>query len=356
MNNNTKFLALFALVNLILISGLCYRKYTAESVVHQPAPPPVQQPIEPEPEPEPTYTFEDAVASITASELKKDLEYIASDECGGRSPGSAGYNRAADYWKKRMTDAGLQVMEQPCAGCKNVFAWLDGENKNEIVVVGAHMDHLGQRGSSVYNGADDNGSGTVALLEIAQACAMLKDELKRTIVFQAYTAEERGLVGSRYYCNNPMFPEDNPDIKKHIAMINLDMIGRLGRETTMRALEEEAYNAVDLREYLSQLSSRYSCTRVARVGVGGGSDHSSFRSKGVPVVFFHTGTHGDYHRPSDTVDKINYEGMEQISKLCFELAWMCCQEGAVGARMITPDEGLPTHDHDHPDVPFPVVR
>lgn len=202
---------------------------------------------------------------------------------------------------------------------KNVIAFVPGRGagRDEYVIVGAHYDHLGrgETGSlsmlgrrEIHNGADDNASGTVAMLELAKHYA--KANPQRSIIFIAFTAEERGLLGSAHFVNEPPVPLD-----KVVAMINLDMVGRLAGDTlevggSGTAAEFEAIiAAVDEQ---SQLRLKPASSRVGGQGGLGPSDHASFARKKIPVMFLWTGNHVDYHRPTDTADKVNYEGMVMI--------------------------------------------
>ena len=238
----------------------------------------------------------------------------------------------------------------------NVVGILEGSDKtlaNEAIVIGAHYDHLGLGGqgslaansTEVHHGADDNASGTAALIELARAFAAEKKN-KRTLIFIAFSGEEEGLLGSKHYVNNAVFPAD-----RTVAMINLDMIGRLDNEKLNvggigTAIEfrtmvlGEAINAIG-RKPLDLSHARKSATppktltsssgtfttispvtnqspsfdlRLSEDGFGP-SDHSSFYGKKIPVLFFFTGTHSDYHKPSDTAEKINYPGLIRITGL-----------------------------------------
>ena len=214
--------------------------------------------------------------------------------------------------------------------------------KNEAIVIGAHYDHLGHGGpgslaansTEIHHGADDNASGVAAIIEMARALAKEKSN-KRTIIFIAFSGEEEGLYGSQFYVNNPVFP-----LGKTVAMINLDMVGRLkddkltiggmGTAGEWKALVEEKNEAllgekdnitVGTAEILPDGTSRIVDLRkfnspAFRLQLNddgfGPSDHSSFYGKKMPVLFFFTGTHNDYHKPSDTADKINYAGEAKV--------------------------------------------
>ena len=223
----------------------------------------------------------------------------------------------------------------------NVIGVLEGTDptlKNEAIVIGAHYDHLGHGGQGslspntkdIHHGADDNASGTSAVIELAR---MFKSEPgaiatgfrnKRTIIFIAFGGEEEGLLGSKYYVNHPTFPID-----KTIAMINLDMVGRLnenkltvggiGTATEMKALVEDlnGHNRVGVEKH-SYAAPSFNL-QLNEDGFGP-SDHSSFYGKQIPVLFLFTGTHLDYHKPTDTAEKINYSGLTKITQYAALLA------------------------------------
>lgn len=191
----------------------------------------------------------------------------------------------------------------------------NSEAGDEWVVLGAHHDHLGMGGAgsrapgvhAIHPGADDNGSGTVLVLEVARALARLPQRPRRNILFLAFGAEELGLVGSRAWCDDPTVP-----MEKIVAMVNTDMVGRLRDEklTIEGTASEDAWPPFfeGAQEGLPLVLDR-----VKNDQFGGRSDHASFRDQGVPVAFLFTGLHPDYHRPSDTADKINYVGLEEIA-------------------------------------------
>ncbi|MCR4416491.1 MAG: M28 family peptidase [Ignavibacteria bacterium] len=202
---------------------------------------------------------------------------------------------------------------------RNVIAFLEGNDpqlKNEIVVIGAHYDHLGMggRGSlasskepQVHNGADDNASGTSGVLELAEYFSARKNQLKRSLLFILFSGEELGLLGSKHFVDNPTVP-----INQIVAMINMDMIGRLNEN---RLTIYGTGTSPKWKPLLNKLNSDSSFKFNFIDGGFGPSDHSSFYSKNIPVLFFFTGTHQDYHKPSDDVDKINFVGMEKVLKL-----------------------------------------
>lgn len=213
-------------------------------------------------------------------------------------------------------------LELKTVTAKNVLGLLEGadpEKKKEIVVVGAHYDHLGygdygslggpEAANKMHRGADDNASGTASVIELARAFTTAKVKPRRSILFMTFTGEERGLVGSRHYVNHPVLP-----LADHVAMVNLDMVGRGKTGEFLVSGVGTSPIWPDLVETINQRLS----TKV-RFGQSGfaPSDNTSFFQKGIPVLFFFTGMHEDYHRPSDTWDKINQEQMEVVARYTF---------------------------------------
>jgi Zn-dependent M28 family amino/carboxypeptidase len=215
---------------------------------------------------------------------------------------------------------------------ENIWAYIEGYDKpSEIIVISAHYDHIGIKDGKIYNGADDDGSGTVALLEIAQAFAIAKKEghgPKRSILFMHMTGEEHGLLGSSYYSQNPLFPLANT-----ITDINIDMIGR----------HDEFHN--DSSNYVYLIGSDYLSTDLFNICEAANkkninlsldykfndradpnrfyyrSDHYNFAKNGIPSVFLFSGVHADYHKPTDEVDKIEFEALKKRTQLAFSIAW-----------------------------------
>ncbi|MBK7630186.1 MAG: M28 family peptidase [Ignavibacteriales bacterium] len=190
----------------------------------------------------------------------------------------------------------------------------------EYLVIGAHFDHLGWGGQnslymgepSIHNGADDNASGTSGLLELAEKFSSIKDQIKRDIVFVAFSGEELGLLGSSYVVNNFPLPIDND-----ITMINMDMIGRLNDKNDLIV-----YGTGTSSKWKNILDDKndYDFNLTFNDEGFGPSDHSSFYGKKIPVLFFFTGTHSDYHKPSDDADKINGNGEEKVVKYVYDVA------------------------------------
>jgi hypothetical protein len=215
---------------------------------------------------------------------------------------------------------------------ENVLAYIEGEDKkDEVVVITAHYDHIGVENGVVYNGADDDGSGTAALLEIAQAFSKAKasgNGPRRSILVMPVSGEEKGLLGSRHYSENPVFP-----LAETVANLNIDMIGRtdsahaisepyvyiIGSDrlsSELHAVNEEANNAhvgldLDYRFNSEEDPNRFYYR----------SDHYNFARKGIPCIFYFSGVHEDYHQPGDDVDKIRFDLLEQRARLVFHTAW-----------------------------------
>jgi len=232
---------------------------------------------------------------------------------------------------------------------RNVLAALEGSDptlKNEWVIISCHLDHNGADGDRIYNGADDNGSGTVAMLEIAEAYALAAQDghrPKRSILFAAFNSEERGLLGSWAFVERPPVPLD-----RIVAVLNMDMVGRNeeipdGGGPRFRGLPVQSAdsnaNAVNLLGY-SRSSSLAATIDHANAAIGltlkkvldnnssnllRRSDQWPFLQKGVPAVFFHTGLHPDYHTPNDQPEKINYAKMERIARLVHQTSWDLAQ-------------------------------
>ena len=219
------------------------------------------------------------------------------------------------------------TVDRPEVKVKNIIGVLDGKGPlaKEYVIMGAHYDHLGRgdpgslaAGSkAIHYGADDNGSGTTAVLELARRFAANPEREGRSLVFMLFTGEERGLLGSAYYCKNPILP-----LKDTAAMVNLDMVGRLraDEKTKKDKLEIGGVGTAKMFEpLLDKLNSSYDFDLKKTKSGEGPSDHTSFYHKEVPVFFFFTGLHAQYHRPTDTPDLVNYEGMKKVTDMVEEL-------------------------------------
>jgi hypothetical protein len=216
---------------------------------------------------------------------------------------------------------------------QNVLGFIEGTDparKNEVVVVSAHYDHLGKRGDDIFNGADDNGSGTSAVISIAGAFEEAKRQgigPRRSVLCLLVTGEEKGLLGSEYYSEFPVFP-----LKNTVADVNIDMIGRMDNKHS-----DPMYTYVigsdrlssELHEINEEVNSKYTHLDLDYTYNALNdpnrfyyrSDHYNFAKHGIPAIFYFSGVHEDYHRPSDTVDKIMFDKAAVIAKLAFHTAW-----------------------------------
>lgn len=212
-------------------------------------------------------------------------------------------------------------IEQTRIATRNVVGVLEGAGPHaeETIVIGGHYDHLGRGGVTsgslaffshdIHNGADDNTSGTAMVIELARRLAAHRDPLPRRVVFLAFSGEERGLLGSRYYVAHPLYP-----LKETVMMINCDMVGRLNAKSELTMIGTGSTPGMD--QLADRLGRKEGLTikKVAGMSDGfGGSDHESFYDKGIPILFAFTGLHREYHRPSDDSDLINFPGMARVA-------------------------------------------
>lgn len=291
------------------------------------------------------------IKSISKESLKTNLFIIASDEMEGRDTGSKGQKKAGDYLISQYRKSGISFptgasdfyQRIPSASLnsrrnenlpdsENIWAFIKGSEKpEEVLVISAHYDHIGIKNGEIHYGADDDGSGTVAVLEIAKAFQKAKEEgngPKRSILFLHVTGEEHGLLGSKYYSENPLF-----SIANTITDVNIDMIGR----------RDEAHK--DSNNYIYLIGSDYLSSDLYTICENANknfinttidytfndrndpnrfyyrSDHYNFAKKGIPSVFLFNGVHADYHKPTDTPDKIEYDALAKRTQLAFAIAW-----------------------------------
>jgi hypothetical protein len=283
-----------------------------------------------------------AAHDVVPDRYLEHVRFLASDELQGRGNGTEGLERAAEYIAGQFARAGLkpggdggsyfQTFDLPAGRqdpgatlttARNVVGLVPGSGgSDEAVIVGAHYDHLGtgRHGSrapdargEVHNGADDNASGTAALLEIARlAAAGAEAPLARALVFVAFAGEEIGLLGSRRYVERPPVPLD-----RTIAMINLDMIGRPDGRLLLSGLEHAPSLEADLRAAREAAGSRLRIERFREGGSAGSSDDASFSRRRIPAIAFFSGFHADYHRPTDDWEKLDLDGAVEVTRLAW---------------------------------------
>jgi Peptidase family M28/PDZ domain len=265
---------------------------------------------------------------ISTKNIKKHISFLASDKLKGRGTGTADEMLAAQYISKQFKKYGLKpkgtngylqafkanIDTVHQVEAHNVVGFLDN-GAALTVVVGAHYDHLGegfQAGSllanskgQIHNGADDNASGVAGVLELARYFATNRTTEKHNFLFICFSGEELGLLGSKHYANNPTI-----DLTKGNLMINMDMIGRYeeGKSITIGGWgTSKKWGSV-----IPPLAEQNKITFKIDSAGAGPSDHTSFYTKNIPVLFFFTGVHGDYHKPSDDTELINFEGEAKV--------------------------------------------
>ncbi|MEX2477172.1 MAG: M28 family peptidase [Gracilimonas sp.] len=279
----------------------------------------------------------ETTSDISFLDVQTHISFLASDEMKGRETGTAEEAKAANYIADLFREYGLEpagdeetyfqeftvnmsAMENPHAEdsdstadkrlSKNVAALLPGTgDSDELIIIGAHYDHLGMgefgslssSDSTIHNGADDNASGTAGLLELAEYFAANRPETD--VLFLAFSGEEMGLLGSQYYVDNPTVDLDNA-----LAMINMDMIGRMSDERAMIF----GVATTDVWESILTEANSDSLNLDLVADGTGASDHTSFYYKDIPVLHYFTDTHADYHRPSDDTEWINFEGQARL--------------------------------------------
>ena len=264
-------------------------------------------------------------AEVRGADLLRHLRFLASDTLEGREAGTSGGRAAAVYLAGELRRLGLQpagddgrFTQDFGAGFSNVLALLPGADaalRDDYLVVCAHYDHVGygRRGNaygpvgSIHNGADDNASGTSAILEIAEALALAPEKPRRSILFAWWDAEEINLNGSEYWRAHPTLPLGGARLA-----VNVDMVGRLSGE---RLIVHGARTAAGLRTIVSLANAETDLRLEFDRRHQRDSDHFPFFQQRVPYLFFDTGKHADYHRPTDDVDRLNLPGLERITRL-----------------------------------------
>lgn len=275
--------------------------------------------------------FRAAVNSITLTEVGNHVDVLADDSLEGREAGTEGGRKAGQYLSDAMEDYGVDPAGengnyyQPFgAGYRNLLGIIRGrdpELKHEIILVGAHYDHVGYGTSRnslgpigrIHNGADDNASGTAGVLEVMEAFSLLAEPPRRSVLFALWDGEEKGLLGSKHFVNCPTVPLDD------IAFVfNCDMIGRL-RAHRLKVFG--ARTAGGLRRLVCDANTACDMRLNFVWDVQPNSDHYPFFQHDVPFLMFHTGLHDHYHRPSDDAELINDKGLETVSELLFRVAY-----------------------------------
>ena len=285
------------------------------------------------------YSCSNTTSSVS---IKDDVAFLASDELEGRQTGTKGEKKALAYISKRFEELGLsgkgtngyvqpfsfKPKTNPHEEVKfdvngdgtitgnNVIGYLDNKAEN-TVIIGAHYDHLGYGGEgslfrdtikAVHNGADDNASGVALLLDLAKK--LKGKNTNNNYLFMAFSGEEMGLLGSNYFVKNPTI-----DTKKVSYMINMDMVGRMKKDSSLAV-----YGTGTSPIFKQVLKAHNNDFKLIQNESGvGPSDHSSFYLADIPVLHFFTGQHSDYHRPSDDIETLNYEGMAKISNYIFDI-------------------------------------
>lgn len=286
--------------------------------------------------------------SIKPIELQAYLYALASDDFEGRETGEPGQKKAARFLKEfyvqneiksplggqdYFQDIPSSYFDNRFKETENVVAMIKGSQfPEQVVVVSAHYDHVGMNAQGqVFNGADDDGSGTVAVMQVAQAFKKAVEagyRPKRTLLFLHFTGEEKGLLGSLYYAENPIFPLANT-----VADLNIDMIGRVdkfheGEPNYVYLIGSDRLSSA-LDSVINQQNRKYTKLLLDYKYNAEDdpnrfyyrSDHYNFAKHNIPVVFFFNGVHEDYHQLTDTADKINYDLLSKRAKLVFYTAW-----------------------------------
>lgn len=275
-----------------------------------------------------------AQSDITEKEIAEHISFLASPKMAGRFPGSLENRKVVKYLVKNFKLAGVKPLgksyiqefttkirvkkglDTPVVTTQNVVGFIEGNDpilKNEFIVLGAHYDHLGMGGPSsrkpdtlgIHPGADDNASGTAALLEIGERLAVNRKDLKRSVILIAFGAEEQGLIGSKYFVENPVVPLSS--IK---FMINMDMVGRLNAEKQLFMGGAASFEGG--MELMKSLGTGSGLNPVVNPYDVGGSDHVPFYKKNISVLGFHTGGHPQYHMPEDVFSLINVPGEKLV--------------------------------------------
>ena len=274
--------------------------------------------------------------TILSVDAQSIVGTLASDSLQGREAGEEGARMAADYIVSLLKEWGVEPLAHDdylqhfvvdSCSMNNILAVIPGKSE-EYVIVGAHYDHVGFQtavnGDSCYNGADDNASGVSAVLQIARAVKTTRKTPQRGIIFAFWDGEEKGLLGSRH------FVENCPFLSHVSAYMNFDMIGRGPVDNPKHLTYFYTASCPAFGEWLKEDMSVRGFSFVpdyrAWDNPTGGSDNAYFAKNGIPIVWYHTEGHPDYHRPSDTADKIDYEKLTDITRAAFLCTWRLANE------------------------------
>ena len=284
--------------------------------------------------------------TITKKDLKQILYQLSSNDFTGRKSGEKGQKLAAKYLANYYKNIGVKSAYDSTyfqtvpkdffrglanAESENIVAYIKGSTcPGQYIIVSAHYDHLGKKYGKIYAGADDNASGTAAILEIAEAFKIASkygNRPKRSIVFLNLTGEEEGLFGSKFYIENPIF-----SLKNTITDLNIDMIGRVDKAHKKKPNYIYLIGSSKLSTELKNISEKVNAT-YTKLNIDYKydkddpnkfyyrSDHYNFAKHNIPIIFYFNGVHKDYHQPTDTPDKIDYDLLAKRTKLVFYTAW-----------------------------------
>lgn len=293
-----------------------------------------------------------AAASIRFDDLKRHVATLADDTFEGREAGSRGGRAAGIYLGRHYQQHALQgggeqgYYQSFGPNYSNILGRLDGDDpilSREVIVVSAHYDHVGYGTSQnshgptgyIHNGADDNASGVAGLLELIEAFAQLPAPPRRTILFALWDGEEKGLLGSKHWVSRPTVP-----LSDVACMVNVDMIGRLRGDTVEIIGTRTAHG---FRRLIGMANRDTNLLLDCTWEMVDNSDHYPFYQRNIPVLMLHTGLHADYHRPSDDVERIEFDGMERVTRLMFQTVYaLANQDTRPSYRMAARSEGLTT--------------
>ena len=302
--------------------------------------------------------------TININDLYDHIEILASDSLEGRETGKPGQKMAAEYIANHFNKIGIPPYKGKkyfqkfkvkskrhvckCDDCdltffkrifksnqiirgENVLGYIEGTDlKDELIIITAHYDHLGKHDSLIFNGADDDASGVAGAMEIAEAFMIAKKEgfgPRRSVLIMPVSGEEKGLLGSKYYTDNPIYP-----LEKTVANLNIDMIGRLddwhdnGNYVYLIGSDRLSLELHNINEEINlnhiglDLDYRFNDEEDPNRYYYR-SDHYNFAKNNIPVIFYFNGIHEDYHRPSDTIEKLDFNKIETITRLVFLTAW-----------------------------------